>query len=143
MATLNSKKIKERSKAKGDDGDGLYVRGRTDHRDSQDHLKRNCTKKNRKKSTGYIKKDEEPSSSGSTYDDLENAMGAVYCWVTTRNIRSEGYTLELHSSKVKVVNGSRAVLSGKRRENCVYSLDGYVVADELNISVDEKDSLAQ
>nr|GEX91013.1 retrovirus-related Pol polyprotein from transposon TNT 1-94 [Tanacetum cinerariifolium] len=35
MATLNSKEIKERSKAKGDDGKGLYVRGRTDHRDSR------------------------------------------------------------------------------------------------------------
>ncbi|GJS75935.1 retrovirus-related pol polyprotein from transposon TNT 1-94 [Tanacetum coccineum] len=35
MATLNSKEIIERSKAKGDDGEGLYVRGRTDHRDSQ------------------------------------------------------------------------------------------------------------
>nr|GEU59320.1 retrovirus-related Pol polyprotein from transposon TNT 1-94 [Tanacetum cinerariifolium] len=35
MATLNSKEIKERSKAKGDDGEGLYVRGRTDRRDSR------------------------------------------------------------------------------------------------------------
>ncbi|GJW13181.1 retrovirus-related pol polyprotein from transposon TNT 1-94 [Tanacetum coccineum] len=92
MATLNSKEIKERSKAKGDDGEGLYVRGRTDRRDSrqsrgksrsksrggrlkcyicqsEDHLKRNCPKNNRKKSTGYAKKDEQPSSSGSTYDD--------------------------------------------------------------------------
>nr|GFD34143.1 retrovirus-related Pol polyprotein from transposon TNT 1-94 [Tanacetum cinerariifolium] len=32
MATLNSKEIKERSKAKGDNGQGLYVRGRTDRR---------------------------------------------------------------------------------------------------------------
>nr|GEZ31890.1 retrovirus-related Pol polyprotein from transposon TNT 1-94 [Tanacetum cinerariifolium] len=35
MATLNSKEIKERSKAKGDDGKGLYVRGRTDRKDSR------------------------------------------------------------------------------------------------------------
>nr|GEY93309.1 retrovirus-related Pol polyprotein from transposon TNT 1-94 [Tanacetum cinerariifolium] len=35
MATLNSKEIKERYKAKGDDGEGLYVRGRTDRRDSR------------------------------------------------------------------------------------------------------------
>ncbi|GJW07127.1 retrotransposon protein, putative, ty1-copia subclass [Tanacetum coccineum] len=35
MATLNSKEIKERSKVEGDDSEGLHVRGRTDHRDSQ------------------------------------------------------------------------------------------------------------
>ncbi|GKF07011.1 hypothetical protein Tco_0041235 [Tanacetum coccineum] len=35
IATLNSKEIKERSKAKGDDGKGLYVRERTDRRDSR------------------------------------------------------------------------------------------------------------
>nr|GEV54223.1 retrovirus-related Pol polyprotein from transposon TNT 1-94 [Tanacetum cinerariifolium] len=97
MATLNSKEIKERSKAKGDDGKGLYVRGRTDHRDSrqsrgksrsksrggrlkcyicqsENHLKRNCPKNNRKKSTSYVKKDEQPSSSGLTYDDSEVMM---------------------------------------------------------------------
>ncbi|GJW02661.1 retrotransposon protein, putative, ty1-copia subclass [Tanacetum coccineum] len=97
MTILNSKKIKERSKAKGDDGEGLYVRGRTDRRDSrqsrgnsrsksrggrlkcyicqsEDHLKRNCPKNNRKKSTGYAQKDEQPSSSGSTYDDYEVMM---------------------------------------------------------------------
>ncbi|GJU56975.1 hypothetical protein Tco_1234741 [Tanacetum coccineum] len=97
MATLNSKEIKERSKAKGDDGEGLYVRGGTDRRDSrqsrgnsrsksrgerlkcyicqsEDHLKRNCLKNNRKKSSGYVKKDEQPSSSGSTYDDFEVMM---------------------------------------------------------------------
>nr|GFA30029.1 retrovirus-related Pol polyprotein from transposon TNT 1-94 [Tanacetum cinerariifolium] len=35
MATLNSKEIKKRSKVKGDDGEGLYVRERTDRRDSR------------------------------------------------------------------------------------------------------------
>ncbi|GJY45483.1 hypothetical protein Tco_0434546 [Tanacetum coccineum] len=97
MATLNSKEIKERSKAKGDDGEGLYVRGRTDRRDSrqsrgksrsksrggrlkcyicqsEDHLKRNYPKNSRKKSTGYAKKDEQPSFSGSNYDDSEVMM---------------------------------------------------------------------
>nr|GEW55777.1 retrovirus-related Pol polyprotein from transposon TNT 1-94 [Tanacetum cinerariifolium] len=34
MATLNSKEIKEMSKAKGNDSEGLYVMGRTDRRDS-------------------------------------------------------------------------------------------------------------
>nr|GEZ31582.1 retrovirus-related Pol polyprotein from transposon TNT 1-94 [Tanacetum cinerariifolium] len=57
MATLNSKEIKERSKAKGDDGEGLYVKGRTDRRDSR-----------------YVNKDDQPSSSGSIYDGYEVMM---------------------------------------------------------------------
>ncbi|GJZ40597.1 retrovirus-related pol polyprotein from transposon TNT 1-94 [Tanacetum coccineum] len=63
IATLNSKEIKERSKAKGGHGEGLY-----------DHLKRNCLKNNCKKSTGYIKKDGQSRSSGLTYDDSELMM---------------------------------------------------------------------
>ncbi|GKE97791.1 retrovirus-related pol polyprotein from transposon TNT 1-94, partial [Tanacetum coccineum] len=37
---------------------------------SDDHLKRNCPKNNRKKS-GYVKKEDQPSSSGLIYDDSE------------------------------------------------------------------------
>ncbi|GJU90611.1 retrovirus-related pol polyprotein from transposon TNT 1-94, partial [Tanacetum coccineum] len=241
MATLNSKKIKEISKAKGDDGEGLYVRGRTDRRDSrqlrgksrsksrggrlkcyicqsEDHLKRNCLKNNHKKSTGYVKKDEQPSFSGSTYDDSEVMMvmsaqaHALLDWIIDsgcsyhmtprldilfdflkcdggsvqlgdnmeckirgigkvrvqlkdessfmlhnvmyipelkRNLISlgtlekEGFTVKLQSGKVKVTNGSRVVLSGIRRDNCVYSLDGHAMAGELNAIVEEKDTLAQ
>ncbi|GJY97376.1 retrotransposon protein, putative, ty1-copia subclass [Tanacetum coccineum] len=47
LAILNSKEIKEMSKAKGDDGEGLYMRGRTDHKDS--HQSRG---KSRSKSRG-------------------------------------------------------------------------------------------
>ena len=97
MATLNSREIKERSKAKGDDGEGLYVRGRTGRKDShqsrgksrsksrggrlkcyicqsEEHLIRNCPKNNRKKSKGHIKKEDQPSSSSSIYDGSEVMM---------------------------------------------------------------------
>ncbi|GJZ77012.1 retrovirus-related pol polyprotein from transposon TNT 1-94 [Tanacetum coccineum] len=241
MATLNSKEIKERSKVKGDDGEGLYVRGRTARRDSrqsrgksrsksrgrrlkcyicqsEDHLKRNCPKNNRKKSTSYAKKDEQPSSSGSIYDDSEVMMvmsaqaQALLDWIMDsgcsyhmtprldihddflecdggivqlgdnmeckikgigkvriqlkdgssfvlhnaryipelkRNLISlgtlenEGFTVKIQSGKVKVINGSRVILSGIQRDNCVYSLDGHAMAGELNVIVEEKDSLAQ
>ncbi|GJR92044.1 hypothetical protein Tco_0216055 [Tanacetum coccineum] len=177
MATLISKEIKERYKAKGDDGEGLYVSGRTGRRDSrqsrgksrsnsrggrlkcylfhfEDHLKRNYPKNNRKKSIGYVKKDEQPSSSGLTYDDYEVMMvmsaQALLDWIMDsrysyhmtpryipelkRNLISlgtlekEGFTVKLQSGKVKVINGSRVVLSGIRRDNCVYSLDGHAMA---------------
>ncbi|GKA15377.1 retrovirus-related pol polyprotein from transposon TNT 1-94 [Tanacetum coccineum] len=187
-ATLNSKKIKERSKAKGCDGEGLYVSGRTDRRDSrqsrgksisksqggrlkcyicqsEDHLKRNYPKNNRKKSTGYVKKDEKPSSSGSTYEDSEVMMvmsaQALLDWIMDSGcsyhmtpkldilfdfLECDGgnrFTVKLQSGKVKVINGSRVVLSGIQRDNCVYYLDGHAMACELNASVKEKDSLAQ
>ncbi|GJS22293.1 retrovirus-related pol polyprotein from transposon TNT 1-94 [Tanacetum coccineum] len=205
MATLNSKEIKERSKAKGDDGEGLYVRGRTDRRDSrqsrgksrsksrggrlkcyicqsEDHLKRNCPKNNRKKSTGYAKKDEQPSSSGSTYDDSEVMMvmstqaqalldlimdsGCSYHMTPRLDIlfdflECDGGSVQLGDNReckirgignvrIQLKDGStfvlhnvRVILSGIRRDNFVYSLDGHAMAGELNASVEEKDSLAQ
>nr|GEW37904.1 zinc finger, CCHC-type [Tanacetum cinerariifolium] len=192
VAILNSKEIKERSKVKGDDGEGLYVKGRTDRRDSrqlrgksrsksrggrlkccicqsEDHLKKNCPKNNRKKLTSYVNKDDQPSSSGSIYDDSEVMMvmsvEALLDWIidlggsyhmtpryipemkrnliSLETIEKEGYTVKLQSGKIKVINGSMVVLSGTRRDNCIYFLDGHAVAGELNASVEEKDSLAQ
>nr|GEY32492.1 hypothetical protein [Tanacetum cinerariifolium] len=45
--------------------------------------------------------------------------------------------------RIKVINVSRIVLSGTRKDNCLYSLDGHAVACELNASIEEKESLAQ
>nr|GEW44213.1 hypothetical protein [Tanacetum cinerariifolium] len=151
--------IKEKSKAKGNDGEGLYVRGRTDRRDSRQS-------REVKKSTSYVKKDDQPSSSGLSFDDskvmsaeaLQDLimdsgcsyhMTPRYIFELKRNLISlgtlekEGYTIKMQSSKVNMINGSMVVLSGTQMANCVYSLDGHVVACELDASVDEIDSLAQ
>ncbi|GJY34772.1 hypothetical protein Tco_0419241 [Tanacetum coccineum] len=130
MATLNSKEIIERSKAKRDNSEGLYARGRTNRRD---HWKTNCPENNRKKSTSYVKKDDQPISSGSIFYDFEGMMvmsaeecdgGSVLLGDNKKcKIRGIG-----KSGKVKVINGSRIVLSGTQRVNCVYSLDGHAVA---------------
>nr|GEX63644.1 DNA replication licensing factor MCM2 [Tanacetum cinerariifolium] len=94
-----------------------------------DHLKRNCPKNNRKKSSGYVNKDDQPSSSGLIYDGFEVMMvmsaEALLDWIMDLG---EEYTIKLQSGKIKVINGSRIVLSGTRRDNCVYSLDGNAVA---------------
>nr|GEU34318.1 copia LTR rider [Tanacetum cinerariifolium] len=189
MATLNSKEIKK----------GLRRRGM---------MKRNCPTNNRKKSSGFVNKDDQPSSSGSIYDGSEVMMvmsaEALLDWImdsrgsyhmtprldlffdfleydggrvllgdnkeskirgiskvrlqlkdgssfVLHNVRyipelkrnlislgtlkKEGYTVKLLSGKIKVINGSKVVLSITRRDNCVYSLDSHAVA--------EKDSLAQ
>nr|GEW92948.1 hypothetical protein [Tanacetum cinerariifolium] len=79
--------------------------------------------------------------------DNRNMIGEVYYWVTVKRLKSKvlarGIYVKLQSSKVKVINGSRVILSGTRKDNCVYSLDGHAVESELNASVEEKDSLAQ
>ncbi|GJZ47818.1 retrovirus-related pol polyprotein from transposon TNT 1-94 [Tanacetum coccineum] len=122
MATLNSKEIKERSKAKGDDGEGLCVRGRTDRKDS-----RQSRRKSRSKSqSGRLK--------GSVLlgDNMECKIRGIG---KVRVQLRDGLSFVLHNVRV--------VLSGPQRDNCVYSLDGYAVAGELNDNVEEKDSLAQ
>nr|GEY40080.1 zinc finger, CCHC-type [Tanacetum cinerariifolium] len=151
----------------------LYGRGALTLED--DHLKRNCPKNNRKKSSGYVNKDDQPSSSGLIYDGSEVMMvmsaEALLDWImdsggsyhmTPRldlfsdfmecdggkvllgdnmecKIRGigkvrlqlkDGSSFVLHNisrGKIKVINGSKIVLYGTRRDNCVYSLDGHAV----------------
>ncbi|GJT83996.1 retrovirus-related pol polyprotein from transposon TNT 1-94 [Tanacetum coccineum] len=105
LSSLNSRELKKRTNAK-DDGDGLYVRGRSDHRGNQgrgssrsnskgkgtyklkcyicyseDRQKKDCRKKNKKKSTGFVKKNEGQGSGmhSEGYDngDLLMAMSEV------------------------------------------------------------------
>nr|GFA22114.1 hypothetical protein [Tanacetum cinerariifolium] len=47
---------------------------------SDDHLKRNCPKNNRKKSTCYTKKDKQPSSSGELNASVEGKDSLVQVW---------------------------------------------------------------
>ncbi|GJR63360.1 retrovirus-related pol polyprotein from transposon TNT 1-94 [Tanacetum coccineum] len=87
LSSLNSRELKKRTDAK-DDGDGLFVRGRSDHRGNQgrgssrskskgkgtyklkcyicyseDHFKKDCLKWNKKKSIGFVKKNTGQGSS--------------------------------------------------------------------------------
>ncbi|GKC71610.1 retrovirus-related pol polyprotein from transposon TNT 1-94, partial [Tanacetum coccineum] len=59
--------------------------------------------------------------------------------ISLGTLEKEGFIVKLQSGKVKVINGSRVVLSGIRRDNCVYSLDGHAMVGELNASVEEID----
>ncbi|GJU50579.1 hypothetical protein Tco_1220134 [Tanacetum coccineum] len=177
MPILNSKEIKERGKSRSKSRGGrlkCYIR------QFEDHLKRNCPKNNRKKSIGYVKKDEQPSSSGLTYDDSEVMMvinaQALLDWImdsgcsyhmTPRldilfdfvecdrgsvqlgdnrecKIRGIGkVNIQLKDGSSFVLHNVRVILSGIRRDNCVYSLDGHAMTCELNASVEEKDPIAQ
>ncbi|GKB90327.1 retrovirus-related pol polyprotein from transposon TNT 1-94 [Tanacetum coccineum] len=63
--------------------------------------------------------------------------------ISLGTLKKDGYVIILQSGKVKVINGSRVILFGTRRVYCVYSLDGHVVAGELNASFEKKDTLVQ
>ncbi|GJR70298.1 retrovirus-related pol polyprotein from transposon TNT 1-94 [Tanacetum coccineum] len=103
---------------------------------SEDHLKRNSPKNNCKKLTGYVNKDDQPSSSGSIYEDMRfffglsgNAMGGMFLLGghRERKIRGLASVLEEKSS----VNGSSVVLSGTRRIIAYTTpplLDGHAMA---------------
>ncbi|GJQ95744.1 zinc finger, CCHC-type containing protein [Tanacetum coccineum] len=89
LATLNSRELQKMTEAKGDGGEGLYVRRRSGQRDmehgtdstwlksqerssklrcyicqSEEHLKRDCPRYNHKKSQGFVKNEDQVSGSG-------------------------------------------------------------------------------
>ncbi|GJX99560.1 hypothetical protein Tco_0356579 [Tanacetum coccineum] len=89
LATPNSRELQKMMEAKGDGGEGLYVRGRSGQRDmelgtdsawsksqerrsrlrcyicqSEEHLKRNCPWYNHKKSQGFVRNEYQVSDSG-------------------------------------------------------------------------------
>ncbi|GJY93256.1 hypothetical protein Tco_0509038 [Tanacetum coccineum] len=173
LATLNSRELQKMTKAKGDGGEGLYVRGRSGQRDIEqgtysawsksqgrssrlrsyicqyeEHLKRDCPKYNHKKSQGYVRIEDHVSGFRAygidclvdleAYDGGNILLGdgkecRVRGYIIKRNLISlgtlekEGFTMKMQSGKIKVIKGSLMVLSGTRRANCVYTLDGQAV----------------
>ncbi|GJU76688.1 zinc finger, CCHC-type containing protein, partial [Tanacetum coccineum] len=102
VATLNFRKLQKMTKAKGDGGEGFYVRGRSGQRDiehgtysawsksqgrssrlgcnicqSEEHLKRDCPRYNHKKSQGYVRIEDHVSGSGADGYDTINVMMAM------------------------------------------------------------------
>ncbi|GKC27263.1 hypothetical protein Tco_1034557 [Tanacetum coccineum] len=194
VATLNSRELQKMTEAKGDGGEGLYVRGRSGQN-------RYGAGYNHKKSQGFVRNEDQVSGSGADgYDNADVMMamsveelldwimdsGSSY-YITYRrdylvdfkeydggnillgdgrecrvrgtgkvqvqmrdgssfvldNVRyvpelrqnlislgtleKEGFTVKMQSGKIKVIKGSLVVLSGTRRANCVYTLDGQAV----------------
>ncbi|GKA77107.1 putative reverse transcriptase domain-containing protein [Tanacetum coccineum] len=94
LATLNSRELQKMTEAKGDGGEGLYVRRRSGQRDmeqgtysawskshgkssrlmcyicqSKEHLKRDCPKYNHKKSQGFVRNEDQVSNLGADGSD--------------------------------------------------------------------------
>ncbi|GJV17777.1 hypothetical protein Tco_1363100 [Tanacetum coccineum] len=102
LATLNSRELQKMTKAKGNGGEGLYVRGRSGQRDmeqgidsvwlksqgrssrlrcyicqSEENLKRDCPRYNHKKSQGFVRNKDQVSGSGADGYDSANVMMAM------------------------------------------------------------------
>ncbi|GJZ23342.1 hypothetical protein Tco_0560801 [Tanacetum coccineum] len=105
-------------------GNKVFKRGRTNVEES-----RQSRGKSRSKSQV-----EDSSAIFQSEDHLKRKQGSVQlgdnreCKIRG-TLEKEGYTVKLQSGKVKVINGSRVILSGIRRDNCVYSLDGHALRD--------------
>ncbi|GKB55330.1 hypothetical protein Tco_0906083 [Tanacetum coccineum] len=133
------------TEAKGDGGEGLYVKGRYDHGDM-----------NQVSGFGVDEYDSADVmmamsvkelldwiiDSGGSYHiiyrrdylvDFEEYDGGNILLELKRNLISlgtlekEGLTMKMQSGKIKIIKGSLVVLSGTRRVNCLYTLDGQVV----------------
>ncbi|GJT12253.1 hypothetical protein Tco_0859295 [Tanacetum coccineum] len=114
------------TKAKGDGGKGLYMRRRSGQRDMEQGTYSACMVK----VTGKKQNEDQVSSSGADgYDnaDVMMAMSVEELLEECRVRGTEGFTVKMQSGKIKVIKGSLVVLSGTRRANCVYTLDGQAV----------------
>nr|GEU48159.1 zinc finger, CCHC-type [Tanacetum cinerariifolium] len=66
---------------------------------------------------------------------LKSMTVVIYCLVMVWNavyegqgtLEKEGFTVKMQSGKIKVMKGSLMVLSGTKKANCVYTLDGQAV----------------
>ncbi|GJY98449.1 hypothetical protein Tco_0515359 [Tanacetum coccineum] len=130
LTTLNSRELLKMTRAKGDVGEGLYVMGRFGQRDIE---------YNHKKSKDFIRNEDQIIDLGGSYhmtymrdflvyfeeyDSGNVSLGDGHeCCVRG----TEGFTVKMQLGKIKVIKGSLVVLSGTRRANCVYTLDGKAV----------------
>ncbi|GJR26804.1 hypothetical protein Tco_1103036 [Tanacetum coccineum] len=123
LATLNYRKLQNMTEAKGDGGEGLYVRGRFGQRDMkygtysqpEEHLKRDCPS-NHKKSQGFVKNKDRVSSFGDDeYDNADAYDGGNVLLGDDRECRIRG-TSKVH---VQMRDGLSFVLHNVR---CVLEL---------------------
>nr|GEV18281.1 pyruvate kinase [Tanacetum cinerariifolium] len=147
LATLNYRELQKMMEAKGDDGEGFYVRRRYCQRDMEQGTysawSKSQGRSNRLRNEDHV--------SGSGADGVCRVRGTCKVQVQMRdgpsfvldNVRyvpklrrnlislgtleKKGFTVKMQSGKIKAIKGSLMVLLRTRRANCVYTLDGQAV----------------
>ncbi|GKA19998.1 hypothetical protein Tco_0699913 [Tanacetum coccineum] len=136
LATLNSRELQKMTEAKGDGDEGskeeedsgvIYVSGsRADGYDSADVMMAMSVEElldwiMDSRCSYYITYRRDYLVDFEKYDGDNILLG------DDRECRvqgTEGFTVKMQLGKIKVIKGSLVVLSGTRRSNCVYTLDG-------------------
>ncbi|GJV94603.1 ribonuclease H-like domain-containing protein [Tanacetum coccineum] len=77
LGSLNSRELQKMTEAKGDGGEGLYVRGRSGQRDMKQGTDSAWSKYNHKKSQGFVKNKDQVSGSGADGYDSDDVMMAM------------------------------------------------------------------
>nr|GEU46583.1 zinc finger, CCHC-type [Tanacetum cinerariifolium] len=140
------------TEAKGDGGEGLYVRRRSGQMD----MKQGIITKNLKvvsvlkimypvlelmeygggnillggdgkechvRGTGKVQVHMRDGSS-IVLDNVGYVLELRQNMISLGTLEKKGFSVKMQSGKIKVIKGSLVVLSGTRRDNCVYTLDG-------------------
>ncbi|GKB91337.1 hypothetical protein Tco_0963609 [Tanacetum coccineum] len=152
LATLNSREPQKMTEAKGDGGEGLYVRGRSGivsgiiirnlkvvsvlkimypvlelmEYDGGNILLGGDGKECRVRGTCKVQVHMRDGSSF-MLDNVRYVMELRQNLISIGTLEKECFTVKMQSGKIKVIKGSLVVLSGTRRANCVYTLDGQLV----------------
>ncbi|GJS33660.1 hypothetical protein Tco_0532042 [Tanacetum coccineum] len=134
------------TEAKGDGGEGLYVRRRSGQRDMEQRDKElrvtyQCVVVSGLKIMypvlelkgnavyGETCKVQVQMMDGSSFvlDNVRYVPKLRRNLISLGTLKKEGFIVKIQSGKIKVIKGSLVVLSGTKRANCVYTLDGQAV----------------
>ncbi|GKA46682.1 hypothetical protein Tco_0739565 [Tanacetum coccineum] len=153
LETLNSKELKKKTEGtKEETGDGLYVRGRSDHSGkayyggSSQFKSWGGTEGNayfgealvvvgndemaeldmHNKGTGKVKIQLHDGSSF-ILEDVRYVPGLRRSFISLGTFEKEGYIVKMQMGRIKVIKGCRVMMTGIRKKNCVYTLKAKVM----------------